>query len=345
MTVPRLAQKGILIDALYINNSGGKILLDYLVSKLEDSKIRAYYIFDERCNQDFDEIPEERKTYLKASLLERYLFYNRQRESFSTIFCFGNLPPPIKLKANVFTYLHQRLFLETPDSLGFKTRLLIKIKANVFKFMSKNSDEWIVQTNSMKDLLSSKIKIQRKKIKVLPFYPPLEPDLARSHRVPSSFIYVSSGSSHKNHKRLVEAFCLFYDKYKQGSLTLTIDKQFRELCGDLESKISKGYPIKNLGSLERSSLGNIYSEHEYLFFPSLSESFGLGLVEAIECGCNVIGADLEYTFAVCKPSIVFNPLSIESMVNAFSNALIKNEKKTKQLIFNQIDILLHLIQS
>lgn len=43
----------LLLDSLYINNSGGKILLDYLVEILETHKIPTYYLFDERCKGDF----------------------------------------------------------------------------------------------------------------------------------------------------------------------------------------------------------------------------------------------------------------------------------------------------
>ena len=47
----------ILIDAIYINNSGGKVLLDYLVEKTEVEKIDCFYLFDDRCKNDYKFIP------------------------------------------------------------------------------------------------------------------------------------------------------------------------------------------------------------------------------------------------------------------------------------------------
>lgn len=335
----------ILFDALYINNSGGKVLLDYLVSKLEVTAVDVYYLFDARCINDFTEIPANRKAYLKATLWNRYRFYKQQKDSFHTVICFGNLAPPIKLKARVFTYFHQRLFLEIPDNIDLKTRLFIKTKTRIFKLFSKNSNGWMVQSNDMKDKIALNIKVNQERVHVLPFYPPLMYEKENDIKINNSFIYVSNGAFHKNHKRLLEAFCKFYDKHKKGSLTLTIGDEFQELYILIDSKIKDGYPIINLGRVERKALGEFYSSNEYLIFPSLSESFGLGLVEAMECGCKIIGADLGYTYAVCEPSIVFNPLSTESLVIAFENALHKNEKETKQLVFNQIDALLDLIRN
>ena len=64
----------LLLDSLYINNSGGKILLDYLVEILETHKIPTYYLFDERCKGDFPMVPNRRKVFMKATLINRHSF-------------------------------------------------------------------------------------------------------------------------------------------------------------------------------------------------------------------------------------------------------------------------------
>ena len=38
----------VLIDAIYINNGGGKILFDYLISQLNKSDLELYYLIDSR---------------------------------------------------------------------------------------------------------------------------------------------------------------------------------------------------------------------------------------------------------------------------------------------------------
>ena len=74
------------------------------------------------------------------------------------------------------------------------------------------------------------------------------------------------------------------------------------------------------------------------------ESFGLGIIEGIENGCKVMGADLPYTYAICKPSISFNPKLVKSIIKAFETALnTKSIIKTEQLVFNEIDSIKRLI--
>src|SRR5690606_29052291 len=129
---------------------------------------------------------------------------------------------------------------------------------------------------------------------------------------------------HKNHSRLIHAFCKFNDRFKKGSLTLTVPSNFEDVCDLINKKIAMGYPIHNIGFVERKSLYKIYQTHKYLIFPSLAESFGLGIVEAIESGCNVIGANLDYMHDVCIPSITFDPYDEDSIFEALIVSLDKN---------------------
>jgi glycosyltransferase involved in cell wall biosynthesis len=76
----------------------------------------------------------------------------------------------------------------------------------------------------------------------------------------------------------------------------------------------------------------------------LAESFGLGLVEAINCGCKVIGADLPYTYAVCKPSIVFNPLEVDSIVSALCLSLQDNIPPSQAIVKNQIQNIIEILK-
>ncbi|MGK4567210.1 hypothetical protein [Flavobacterium sp. 3HN19-14] len=84
----------ILIDALYINNSGGKVLLDYLMEAVEASAIETTYLLDERVRDNHPAISKNKIIYLKAGITARYKFYKKHKNDFSTILCFGNLGLP-----------------------------------------------------------------------------------------------------------------------------------------------------------------------------------------------------------------------------------------------------------
>ncbi|MGV0947256.1 glycosyltransferase [Empedobacter falsenii] len=338
----------ILLDALYINNSGGKVLLDYLVKKFEQSDLQVFYLFDKRLEGSYTTIKGDNHVlFLEASIKDRKQFYKTNKNNFSKILCFGNLPPNIKLNATVYTYLHQTYYLEFTRNVSFKFKALFMLKRILWKLFSKNTDFWIVQTNLMQKKLLNKIGIPFNRILVLPFYEinstKSDKHLKRKHQ---SFLYVSNAPIHKNHEFLINGFCKFYDVEKSGSLTLTISKEFPHLLSLIETRKLEGYPIYNVGFVDKEYVSRLFQESEYVVYPSLTESFGLGLIEGIENGCKIIGADLPYTYAVCKPSLVFNPYDVNSLVEALKNTKeYSSILPSIQLVENQIDHIIKLLKN
>lgn len=336
----------ILIDAIYINNSGGKVLLDYLIKELEKSEIEVCYLLDYRIRDKHPMIKRTNQiSFLKAGLLSRYKFYLKNKNKFSKVLCFGNLPPNIRIKATVFTYFHQLMYLKIPNEFTFVERLKFLIKIQVLKKFAPNTDLWLVQSSLIKRKLEHKFNIDSNRVLSMPFYPQFDRKLNENvKRELGTYIYVSNGTPHKNHERLIEVFCKFYDKHKKGKLILTINKNFPSLLKLIKDKIKQSYPIINIGFVDRDLLKKKYYESEFLIFPSLAESFGLGLIEAVECGCKVIGADLPYTFEVCEPSIVFDPLSNASLLEAFEKSISSELSDTTPRIKNNIIELLNILK-
>lgn len=315
------------------------MLLDYLVAELEECDLEIFYLFDDRCIGDFGFIPDNRKAFVKAGIVSRFNFYNKHSNKFSKIICFGNLPPLKKYKnKSTFTYFHQTLFLSLPDSFPYLKRILFLLKTAVVYLLKSNTDYWVVQSNHIKNKLSEKFALQEDQVLVYPFYPPLVSEVnTHVERRRMSFLYVSNAGPHKNHYKLIDEFVKFYDEYKVGSLTLTIDKSHEDLYFLILSLSDQGYPIYNCGFIPRNMLPEIYKKHEYLIFPSLSESFGLGIVEAVENGCKIIGADLPYLHEVCQPSLVFDPYQKDSIYNALRFICFNNLDDTKQLVYNRVN--------
>lgn len=334
----------VLLDAIYINNSGGKVLLDYLIENIEASGMRVHYLLDSRVFQNHPIInPGNDVTYLKSGLSSRHAFYKKNRNKFSKVLCFGNLPPSLRLKAEVLTYFHQQLFIKIPDDTTLVNKITIRIKTMILNGIKKNTDRWIVQSENVKNGLSEKYNLRKEAIDIIPFFPPLPPakDIIKNKY---KFVYISNVGIHKNHQKLIEGFCKFYDQFKIGELGLTISEDATFEIEFIKSLQQRGYPIINFGFIGRNKLSEIYASSEYLVFPSLSESFGLGLVEAIDSGCKVIGADLPYIYAVCEPSIKFNPLSVDDIAKAFEKSLSTDIKPTVKKVHNQVENLIKLLQ-
>lgn len=337
----------ILIDALYVNTGGGKVLLDYLIENLEKNNLKIFYLLDERVKNSIPAISTHNEViFMKASLLQRQRFYKKNKTNYTKVFCFGNLPPNIKLSAITYTYFHQTLYLFTPERFHLLNRAFLMMKITILKRIKKNTDFWMVQSNLIKQKFIEKYKVKNEKVLLMPFYPPLQSLSLNLNidRKKDQYIYVSTAPQHKNHQKLIEAFSEFYDQNKKGKLILTVSEKFPEILKIIEHKQNCGYPIINLGFVPRQNLSKVYQESEYLIYPSLAESFGLGLVEAIENGCKVIGADLPYTYEVCEPSIIFDPLDERSILKALTLSLQNNIKPSVAKISNKIDELISLLK-
>jgi glycosyltransferase involved in cell wall biosynthesis len=333
----------ILVDALYINVGGGKILLNYIIEEFKRSNIDVFYLLDLRLAGKHSHLEKEKFVYLEPSFIKRHFFYKKNINKFSKILCFGNLPPSMKMRAEVFTYFHQTLYLKIENEIPFLQKITLKLKVLIWKKLIKNSNYWLVQSNYMKHKLEKKIGLNTELNYVIPFYPPIAQAKLYVQRK-KQFVYISSGESHKNHFRLLDAFTQFNDLYQGFELHLTVEKKFDSLYKAISKLREKGYPIVNHEYLDRELLGQLYRESEFLIYPSLAESFGLGILEAIESGCKVIGADLPYMNAVCIPSLLFNPESVPDMIVSLKKAIKGDIQPSKQIVFNEIEKLVNIFK-
>jgi glycosyltransferase involved in cell wall biosynthesis len=332
-----------LIDAIFINNGGGKILLDYLIEEINNKKtLKVHYVFDLRIKDKHSKVTNGTYEYMSSSLFKRIKFYIKRRNFYNKVFCFGNLPPFIKLKTPVITYFHQPLYLKSIKKFNFYFNFLLRIKISILYLIVNNSQKWVVQSALIKNLLARKFKIKDENIYVIPFYPSIKKsnNFVKKELI---FLYVSNGEPHKNHNRLLESFVLFYDKEKKGELHLTIDDSYNNLILQINNLKIKGYPIINHGFLNHIELSKIYSKALFFIFPSLTESFGLGIIEALESDCIIIGADCSYMHAICRPSYIFNPESVEDIYNVMVTAFNSIPNKSEQLVSNEVENLLSLL--
>lgn len=321
----------ILLDAVFINNSGGKVLLDYLVSEISRSGLDCYYLFDARCRGEFDLIAEDKKTFIKGSLIDRHRFYKRHGKRFEKVLCFGNLPPTVRLKARVFTYFHNVSLFSYPATYGLKEKMVKKLKGRLITFLSRNTDCFIVQTNDVRTLLQQQ-GISINKVIVAPFYYVKQCNGNGGRK--ESFVFISNGNTHKNHKNLLQAWHMLAERNVFPELHLTVTDHYNELINTIEEYRHKGLNVVNHGFVNAYDL---YSQHKYLVYPSLCESFGLGLIEAVKCGCDVVASDLPYVFEVVNPTLVFDPLEPRSIADSIEQILKgDNLRSTTLVVENKI---------
>ena len=138
-------------------------------------------------------------------------------------------------------------------------------------------------------------------------------------------MYPSYPRPHKNYERLFEAWRQVSEQLPEWRLGLTLASFPAEsgsgaTSGGGSAKIRNG-SMKNsilmLGALNPAEVDFVLRHSAAMVFPSLSESFGLPLAEAMHAGCPIAAADLAYAREVAdRAAIYFDPYDVSSIARA-----------------------------
>lgn len=306
--------KPILIDALYINMGGGLMILNHLVSNFIAEGVDFILLKDKRCPALKDESKIVKKYILSPGIHKHRKFYCDHRHDFRAVVCFGNIPPAIRLDVPVHTYFHNVSLLQIPKGYSLKAKLLSLLKRSRIKHLSGNTDTWIVQTSYTASLVSKHLAHSGQAVLEYPFFIMPEADSDSTEGERSDYVFVGDYTSAKGHEYLVEAWKKLGASGFTKKLHLTVSEEpFRTL---VEKAVSEGANIENHGKIPFSEVVGLYRKSKATVYPSLNESLGLGIIEAIQMGCDVIGADLPYMHCVCRPSVLFKPADADTIVEA-----------------------------
>ena len=322
----------LLVDSLYVNYGGALSLLNYLVERLQERNVVFFLLADARCKGLYNNVPYVE--YCEAKLSERKNFYLNHTNYFSSVFCFGNVPPPVKLNVPIYVYFHNINMLTLANCRDWKQKMMFWLKRTYISLYRKNTDEWFVQTSNTASALAHSLGISKERIKQYPFYmlPPFENDVS----VRTEYIFVGEYSGSKGHDELLEAWKLLHQRGMELTLHLTVSLGDRFLK-ELDKVVSDGVKIVNHGYVSFAELSKLYMQSKATIYPSYDESFGLGLVEAMEAGCDVVASNRDFVYAICKPSEVFEPQSPESIADAVFRYESGKSQKTTQVVRNKID--------
>ena len=324
----------LVVHATNISQGGGRSLLSALLDALpKDREILAQ--LDSRMALPAD-IPENLKIrFVEPSILQRLLaewWLAKHVKSGDLVICFGSLTPLFKLRGYTTVFVQNRYLIEKKRLVGFplKTRLRLSFERFWLALTASNADEFIVQSPAMKTALLLSGCVKKQPVHVRPFvrvsdgYQRAMKHQKKCHvEKKYDFIYVASGEPHKNHRQLVEAWCLLAEQNLFPSLCLTLDENVSaELCAWIdEKKNSYGLKLKNVGFLPHHQVLKLYSQAHALIYPSRFESFGLPLIEASQAGLPVLSAELDYVRDVLDPEQTFDPDSPVSIARAVKRYL------------------------
>lgn len=115
-------------------------------------------------------------------------------------------------------------------------------------------------------------------------------------------LYVSSCSGHKNHRQLVRTFAKHANELKNVVCYLTIDEQENGLAASVlreARELGVSQSIIPLGHLEHAAVKACYRNTDALIFPSLLETAGLPLIEAMHHKMPIIVSDRDFAHELC----------------------------------------------
>lgn len=125
-----------------------------------------------------------------------------------------------------------------------------------------------------------------------------------AHLDEPTLLYVGSDRPYKAVDTVLQAFQILRAQRPSLQLALTLAKG-----GSLADVAGRRY----LGNLPRQQVKALLGQATLLVMPSLAETLGLPLLEALDVGCPIVAADLPYAREVCGPAaLYFKPLDAVS---------------------------------
>lgn len=267
-----------------------------------------------------------------------------QAASDDRLLCFHGLPPLLPNKAEVLIFQQNRNYLGLVplNSFAWRTRQRLRFEQTVARLFRHRCASYWVQTPSMARELQKWFGDQPVSIRVFPFSPPME-SVPCSDSAHWDFIYVADGEAHKNHRCLVEAWVILARQGLKPSLALTLhDRDATLLAWVHQQTTEHGLRISNLGRIPHAKLLLLYGQSQALVFPSISESFGLPLIEARKVGLPIVASELDFVRDVCEPVHTFDPHSPVSIARAIRRFLDQAEAPVQPV--NAVDFLLALMR-
>jgi glycosyltransferase involved in cell wall biosynthesis len=235
-----------------------------------------------------------------------------------SILCFHGLPPLLRNKARVVIFQQNRNYLGLVElnTFAWRTRQRLRFEQSVAYFFRERCNEYWVQTPSMFLAIKRWYGDKPVRVRVMPFTEPLG-FIESDNKKKWDFLYVADGEAHKNHRRLIEAWVNLAQQGIRPSLALTLSSRDSLLQSWVQHEIkTHALQIRNLGQLPHEQMLSLYGQAMALIFPSVSESFGLPLIEARQAGLPILASELDFVRDVCEPVQTFDPNSATSIARA-----------------------------
>ncbi len=231
-------------------------------------------------------------------------------------------PDPVLVMGDLplFCDAPQTLFIQTPHLTGKDNEysagdwLKYAVSRGVLRRNLHRVQAAIVQTEPMRQALLQSYPELDGRLHVIPQpVPQWLMAAGGSRRAPLCYsrgglrlIYPAACYPHKNHKILGGISDDQARAAGVGSISVTLEAS--------EHPYPQSSWIRTVGRLDPQGMLELYANADALVFPSLQESFGFPLIEAMHVGLPIVAADRPFARVLCGDgAIYFDPLSARSL--------------------------------
>ena len=222
--------------------------------------------------------------------------------------------------------LIQQALLVSPEAVrtcSLKMQFRIRVLRAVCARSVRRARAVVVQSAAMKTAVGETFRMPANMISIVPPSPPLLPspesrsralDEMRSAPSGTRVLYVGLDAPYKNLATIASALRALRKKGCNGTLFMTLPSAHPLTQADSA--------VVGLGALNRREVAEAYALADVLVMPSLVETVGFPMLEAMSMGVAVLAADRPYAREVCGSAAeYFNPLSVVDAETKLGNLL------------------------
>jgi glycosyltransferase involved in cell wall biosynthesis len=191
----------------------------------------------------------------------------------------------------------------TPGSIGLPARMYRQMN---YPRSVRLADAVVINSESLRSEVLHYLDVDPAKLKLIyeavdhDLFKPGDADLARnqvaSYGVTKPFVlFVSSLWSYKNCDGLLRAWAIAREELPGRQLAVVgagRDEKYLAELRTLVTNLGIGDDVVFVGGVPLEETVNFYRAADVFVYPSLNETFGLPILEAMACGCPVVTSDV-----------------------------------------------------
>lgn len=139
-------------------------------------------------------------------------------------------------------------------------------------------------------------------------------------------LFAGSFDLRKNHRRLIEAYARLPDTLRAAHQLVIVGNGWQGIYDDLRKHAARHglapHEVVFTGRVPDHDLLTLYNLARLFVFPSLSEGYGLPVLEAMACGIPTIGSDTtSIPEVIGRADALFDPRDVDSIAHKIHQAL------------------------